>query len=188
MYGEAVKSKAEIATTVLAVMVSCLCGEPKFCIRLQPVKQLEAPFLKNTVVDCHVKQVLDYVAAYVAFKCFKQRDTADNTFLEVERNGMYLIERDKDQLTMPNDSVVLFVYYAYILFLDTVTKKSVPCHRTVYSLCESVCETYKLIHESAKRSVCATITNILLSNFARKHAPRGNESIVKVAKLANVIK
>ncbi len=51
MYGEAVNGKRKFATTVLAVMILCLCVEPKFCKRLQPVKQLDSPFLKNTVAD-----------------------------------------------------------------------------------------------------------------------------------------
>lgn len=52
VFGEATNAPGVTASTILAVMVSCLRGGPKHCVKLLPVSKMNSTYLSGVIRDC----------------------------------------------------------------------------------------------------------------------------------------
>lgn len=122
------------------------------------------------------KMALIYIAGYIVKG---QHICDDDTFFYFEELGDFTVQLDRGGLTKPGDRVCQWVFYGYILFIQTSER---VCRSSLRDLLFNVSEFY---HLQMELSHCVTYANILLNNYCLFKSPRSiKEPKLKVLKLS----
>jgi hypothetical protein len=150
-----------------------------------------------------VKETIVYVAGYVSKQCCidysdddicSEYNDLNKAFVSANANlpltqfdqfNQFFVNVNRGGLKVPDDSLVYFIYFMYIVAVTYFERGRIPCHTAMKLYCERICDMYAFVEESYQPAVFRVVCNILLNNFAHAVEPqKGRRSALKLAKLS----